>query len=70
MTGVQTCALPISDPVRPLPEFEPRPELLELTRDDLLSMDQQRFSTLFRHSAIKRAKLAGLQRNALSLEPD
>ncbi len=60
----------MADPVRPLPEFESRPELLELTRDNLLSMDQQRFSALFRNSAIKRAKLAGLQRNALSLEPD
>ena len=46
------------------PEFQPKPELLALTRDDILSMTQEQFSNLFSHSAVKRAKLAGLQRNA------
>ncbi len=47
------------------PEFQPKPELLSLTRDRILAMTQEEFSRLFSHSAVKRAKLAGLQRNAL-----
>ena len=46
-----------------LPEFTPRTEILQLTVDDIREMSQERFSTLFRHSAIKRRKLSGLQRN-------
>lgn len=48
-------------------ELEPRRELLQLTPDDCLKMNQEQFSTLFRHSAIKRTKLAGLLRNAAQL---
>ncbi len=47
-----------------VPEFQPSDELLALTLDDITGMDQARFSRLFSHSAVKRAKLAGLQRNA------
>ena len=47
-----------------MPEFQPSDELLALTLDDITGMDQARFSRLFSHSAVKRAKLAGLQRNA------
>ena len=50
------------------PEFQPLPELLTLTLDDILSMSQEQFSRLFSHSAVKRAKLAGLQRNALVIK--
>ncbi len=45
-------------------EFQPKPELLTLSLDDILSMTQEQFSSVFSHSAVKRAKLAGLQRNA------
>lgn len=44
-------------------EFFPRPEILALTRSEIIDMDQERFSLIFRKSAIKRAKLTGLQRN-------
>jgi len=44
--------------------FRPRPSILSLTREDILGMEQSDFSRIFSHSAIKRAKLAGLQRNA------
>lgn len=44
-----------------LPEFEPRSELLELTPERIAAMQQYEFSGLFRHSAIKRIKLAGLK---------
>lgn len=46
-------------------EFHPTDDFLSLTRDRIASMDQQEFSRLFSHSAVKRAKLAGLQRNLL-----
>lgn len=45
------------------PQFAPRQEILNLTADDIAQMDQSQFSRIFAHSAIKRAKLAGLQRN-------
>ena len=50
-------------------EFHPTDDFLSLTRDRIASMDQQEFSRLFSHSAVKRAKLAGLQRNLL-VSPD
>lgn len=49
-------------------DFAPRPEILALTRDDILAMTQPDFSRIFSHSAIKRTKLSGLQRNARSLQ--
>lgn len=50
--------------VSPLPEFLPRPAVVGLTREDISAMTQEQFSAIFTHSAVKRAKLAGLQRNA------
>lgn len=44
-------------------DFTPRREILALTRADVASMTQERFSAIFAHSAIKRVKLAGLKRN-------
>lgn len=46
-----------------IPEFLPRPSLLALTAPAIASMTPEQFSTIFRHSAVKRTKLAGLQRN-------
>lgn len=53
-----------ADTTGTIPELQPRPELLRLTLEECLTMSQQQFSTLFRHSSIKRTKLAGLRRNA------
>ena len=52
------------------PAFLPRDEYRATPVTDLLRFRQADFSTLFRKSAIKRAKLAGMQRNveALTLE--
>lgn len=50
--------------VAALPEFRPRPAVLALTRTDIAGMTQAQFSTIFTHSAVKRAKLTGLRRNA------
>ena len=45
-------------------EFKPRERLLSLAAEDMLNMSQECYAELFRGSAMKRAKLAGLQRNA------
>ena len=51
-------------PVYVLPELRPRQSILDLTVADIKALDQPAFSTIFSHSAVKRAKLAGLLRNA------
>lgn len=59
----EVCPWNASPAITSIREFFPRPEILALTRRDILDMDQERFSLIFRKSAIKRAKLAGLRRN-------
>lgn len=51
-----------------IPEFAPKPQLLALTCEQLRAMTQPQFSAQFSHSAVKRAKLAGLQRNLAASE--
>lgn len=48
------------------PEFEPRSEVTALTAQMVAEMTQKEFSWIFRGSPIKRAKLAGLRRNAMN----
>ena len=50
-----------------LPEFSPRPEIASLTPEKALSLTDDEFSRLFKGSPIKRAKAAGLRRNARSM---
>lgn len=47
-----------------LPEFAPRSSILSLDIEGIRHMEQTEFSAIFTHSAVKRAKLAGLKRNA------
>jgi epoxyqueuosine reductase len=47
-----------------LPEFTPRETLATLTPEHVTEMTQEEFSRIFKGSAIKRTKLAGLVRNA------
>jgi epoxyqueuosine reductase len=54
-------------PHEPHPAFVPRDEYRATPVTDLLRFTQSDFSTLFRKSAVKRAKLAGMQRNVAAL---
>jgi epoxyqueuosine reductase len=49
------------------PRFEPRPDSVSANLEDILALTPDTYATRFRRSAIKRAKLAGLQRNARTL---
>ncbi|HYC93116.1 MAG TPA: tRNA epoxyqueuosine(34) reductase QueG [Thermoanaerobaculia bacterium] len=59
-------------PAAPHPAFVPRDSYRATPVTDLLRFSQADFSMLFKKSAIKRAKLAGMQRNvaALTAEAD
>jgi len=55
------------EPAATHPAFEPRNEYRATPVTDLLRYEQADFSMLFRKSAVKRAKLAGMQRNVAAL---
>lgn len=72
--GCDICleACPLSRPscrVTVLPEFRPREPLLSLTPATVTALTPAAYSLLFRHSPIRRAKLAGLLRNLRALNP-
>lgn len=48
-------------------EFQPLPGIFQVDAEDILGMSQDDFSAFFKGSAIKRAKLAGMRRNALNV---
>ena len=51
------------------PRFEPSLSLLEMTKKDWDGLTQEKFSSLFKKSAIKRTKFNGLKRNIEFLKP-
>ena len=55
------------EPAETHPAFAARDEYRATPITDLLRYDQSDFSALFRRSAVKRAKLAGMQRNVAAL---
>ncbi|MDE6853531.1 MAG: tRNA epoxyqueuosine(34) reductase QueG [Muribaculaceae bacterium] len=59
-----------SGPVVRLDDFRSRPEVIALTPDDIRGMTQSDFSRIFKGSAVKRAKLAGLLRNVSRHKPN
>ena len=72
--GCDICleACPLSRPSRPvtvLPEFQPREALTRLTAETVTALTPASYSLLFRHSPVRRAKLAGLLRNLRALNP-
>ncbi len=50
------------------PEFTPSPEFLSLDFEKLKEMNEETYRQIFRKSAVKRAKLAGLKRNIEALK--
>ena len=44
-------------------DFEPLPELLDMTREDWFNLDEEQYNRIFKNSAVKRAKFEGLKRN-------
>ena len=61
----RVCPHNANPPETAIAEFHMRPTLHTLTRERILAMTQADFSEIFAHSAVKRTKLAGLQRNAI-----
>lgn len=51
-------------------EFTPLPEILDLSTQEWEAMTEESFRKLFKHSAINRAKLKGIQRNIKFLQPN
>lgn len=45
------------------PWLDPRPGLLEMTRQEWVNLEEEKFDRLFVGSAVKRAKFTGLRRN-------
>ena len=45
------------------PLFEPKPELLSMSKKEWVDISEEVFQQLFRKSAVKRAKFSGLKRN-------
>lgn len=45
------------------PQLQPKPELLGMTRSDWQNLTVEQYRTLFKGSAVKRAKYEGLKRN-------
>lgn len=45
------------------PAFEPHPNLLQLSKKDLVEITEDVFKKVFKNSAVKRTKFAGLKRN-------
>lgn len=52
------------------PQFAPHPDLLTLTTRDWQELTSEVFTKLFKKSAVKRTKLAGLQRNIAFLSDE
>lgn len=50
-----------------VPEFLPRPSILSMTPDDWQHLTVDQYRSLFRQSAVKRAKFEGLMRNVQAI---
>ncbi|WP_321295345.1 tRNA epoxyqueuosine(34) reductase QueG [Marinifilum fragile] len=46
-----------------VPEFDPNPDLLNMSKENWQHMDAHKFGEIFRNSAVKRTKFKGIKRN-------
>lgn len=51
------------------PQFNPHPEMLEMTKQDWEELTEDVFKKVFQKSAVKRTKFKGLKRNIAFLKP-
>lgn len=51
-----------------VPEFQPKPQLLAMTKQRWSALTQTEYQQLFKGSAVKRAKYSGLMRNIRTVE--
>jgi epoxyqueuosine reductase len=67
MYGCDICqqVCPINSQSKPhqVPEFEPKPELLNMTKQEWEELSEDSFKKLFKNSAVKRTKYNGMKRN-------
>jgi epoxyqueuosine reductase len=57
-----------NSPFVEIDDLKPRPAVLALDEEAIENMTQEQFSKIFSHSAVKRTKLTGLQRNLLAIK--
>lgn len=50
-------------PLHKTPEFEPVREIMKMSRDEWIHLDEEKYDSLFAGSAVKRAGFKGLKRN-------
>ncbi len=51
------------------PQFNPHPDMLEMTKQDWEELTDEVFKNVFQKSAVKRTKFSGLKRNIEFLKP-
>ena len=51
------------------PQFNPHPDMLDMTKQDWEELTEDVFKKVFQKSAVKRAKFSGLKRNIEFLKP-
>jgi epoxyqueuosine reductase len=59
----QVCPINSQAEIHNTVEFEPSHELLQMTKENWLELDEPLFKKLFKDSAVKRTKFSGLKRN-------
>ena len=59
----QVCPINAQSSNHKEPQFEPRPELLAMSRKDWEELREETYKRIFQHSAVKRTRFKGIQRN-------
>jgi epoxyqueuosine reductase len=59
----QVCPINSQAQEHQVPEFAPKPELINMSKKDWEELNEDTFKKLFKHAAVKRTKFSGLKRN-------